>query len=100
VARYRLTTDAQHDLNAIGDFILRDNPARSVSFVDELIARFRIIAERPMSFRARGELSPGLRSATHGNYLILFRVERDFVKILGVVHGARDLPRLLPDRRL
>jgi len=97
VARYRLTADAQRDLETIREYILNDNPQRAVSFVDELIARFRSLAERPMSFRGRDELSPGLRSAAHGNYIILFRPEQDFVKILRVVHGARNLPRVVED---
>jgi toxin ParE1/3/4 len=99
VTSFRLTADAQLDLDAIADFIIRDNPSRAVSFVDELIDRFRIIAERPRSFPSRDNLVPGLRSAVHGRYLILFRIEEDFVRILRVVHGARDLPRLMREQR-
>jgi toxin ParE1/3/4 len=99
VTGYRLTADAQLDLNAIADFIIRENPARAVTFIDELIDHFRTIAERPKSFPARDNLVPGLRSAVHGKYLILFRIEDDFVRILRVVHGARDLPRLLRDHK-
>ena len=97
MARYRLTADAQNDLDAIADYIILHNPERAATFVDELVDRFRIIAERPRSFPGRDGLSPGLRSAVYGKYLILFRIEREFVKILRVVHGARDLPRLVQD---
>ena len=97
MARYRLTADAQNDLDAIADFIIRHNPERAATFIDELVDRFRIIAERPKSFPGRDGLSPGLRSAVHGKYLILFRIERGFVKILRVAHGARDLSPLVRD---
>jgi toxin ParE1/3/4 len=99
VVRYRLSAEAQDDLDAIGDYILQDNPARAASFIDELISRFARIAERPRTFRARDELMPGLRSAAHGNYLIFFRIEGNLVKIIRVLHGARDLPKLLKQKQ-
>lgn len=95
MVRYSLSQEAQDDLESIGEYILRHNPVRAVSFVDELIARFSVIAERPRSFRSREELLVGLRSANHGKYLILFRADQGFVKILRVVHGARNLIQLL-----
>jgi toxin ParE1/3/4 len=85
---------ASRDLGAIADYILDDNPGRAVSFVDELWARFRQIAERPLSFQARPDLGPGLRSALHGNYLIVFLIENEGVVIARVVHGARDIESL------
>ena len=97
MARYELTADAQWDLDTIRAYIVDDNPERAVTFVLELRDKFRAIAERPMTFRARDELSAGLRSARHGNYIILFRPTPDFVKILRVVHGARNLPRIIED---
>lgn len=93
--RYRLAAEAQDDLNAIAEYIVRDNPTRAVTFIEELKDCFRVIAERPRSFPAREALSPGLRSAVHGNYLILYRIEEDYVRIMRVIHGARDLPRAL-----
>jgi hypothetical protein len=35
------------------------------------------------------------RLAVVGNYVILFRVDRDVVRIERVVFGSRDLPALL-----
>lgn len=70
--RYRILPEASRDLDAIADYILEDDPARAVGFVDELTARFRVIAERPLSFPARPEFGPGLRSALYGNYVIIF----------------------------
>ncbi len=52
-------------------------------------------AERPGSFPARDDLHPGLRAARHGRYLIFFLETADAVQIVRVLHGARDLPRIL-----
>ena len=81
--------------NAVADFIKRDNPIRAETFITELTAKFATICERPLSYPARNEIYPGLRSALHGKYLILFLAMEDEVDIARVVHGARDLEELL-----
>ena len=88
---FRVSDEAKRDLRDIGRYIARDNPERAVSFVDELGGTIREAAKRPMSYPARDDLLPGLRSALHKPYLILFRVEADVVEIARVIHGARDL---------
>ena len=92
---YRISDAAQRDLAAIGQHIAQDDPARAVSFIEELTAKFRLVAERPRSFPARDEWHPDLRSALHRPYVILFRIADDHVEIVRVFHGARDIPNLL-----
>jgi toxin ParE1/3/4 len=79
---------AEADLEGIGDYIARDNPARAISFLDELRDR---IAATPGSYPAREDLAAGLRMAVHGRYLILFRTNPDGVRIERILHGARRL---------
>ncbi|MGH8510262.1 MAG: type II toxin-antitoxin system RelE/ParE family toxin, partial [Gammaproteobacteria bacterium] len=40
-------------------------------------------------------LGQGVRSCSHGRYLILFQCSDTDVLIVRVLHGARDLPALL-----
>lgn len=86
---------ARADIIEIADYIALDNPSRAQSFVMELETRMRAAAERPDSFPARSELLEGLRSARHGRYLIFFLEVGDEVRIVRVLHGARDLPKAL-----
>ena len=86
---------ARVDLIEIGDFIAQDNPERAVSFMDEIEAKMAQTAERPGSFPTRDELYEGLRSARHGRYLIFFFEDGDEVRVVRVLHGARDLQRVL-----
>ena len=92
---YRISDEAQRDLAGIGQYIAQDNPTRALSFIDELTAKFRLVAERPLSFPAREDWHPDLRSALHRPYVIVFRVADDYVDIVRVFHGARDIPNLL-----
>ena len=82
---------AARDLEAIGDYIARDNPRRAVSFIREIRQQCRRIARLPASFSARFDLAAGLRMAVHSNYLILFRIVDRAVRVERVIHGARNL---------
>nr|WP_245218972.1 type II toxin-antitoxin system RelE/ParE family toxin [Rubellimicrobium aerolatum] len=85
---------ARADLIEIGDFIALDSPGRAMSFVAEIETRMREAAERPRSFPSRDELHEGLRMARHGRYLIFFVEVGDEVRVVRVLHGARNLPGL------
>jgi toxin ParE1/3/4 len=86
---------ARADLIEIGDYIALDNPRRAASFVDEIEQTIKATHERPTSFPLRNELHDGLRAARHGRYLIFFLQVGDEVRIIRILHNARDLPRLL-----
>lgn len=94
MGEYRLSPDVIPDLEAITEFIMRDNPPRALSFADELIAKFDVIAERPESFPLLDGLRWPVRSALHGSYRVLFEIIGSVPHILRVVHGARDLDAL------
>ena len=57
----------------------------------------RRAAEAPGASVRRDDLHEGLRAARHGRYLIFFVEAEGEVRIVRVIHGARDLPRLLGD---
>jgi toxin ParE1/3/4 len=82
------------DLKAITLYIAEDNPDRALSFVEELCAKAQQALERPESFPARDDLSPGLRVARHGRYLIFFQHAANEIQIVRVMHGARDLAQI------
>jgi plasmid stabilization system protein ParE len=91
-----LTVEAERDLEAIGDFIARDNPARALSFVRELRAACLGLAEFPARFALvpRYE-TEGVRHRVHGNYLIFYRVGDGTVDVLHILHGAMDYAGVL-----
>jgi plasmid stabilization system protein ParE len=95
----RLLPDAEADLEAIGDYIVRDNPLRAVSFVAELRDVCNRLADTPLGFPviARYE-HRGVRHRVHGKYHLFYRtvgnpIER--IDILHIVHGARDYVAIL-----
>ena len=95
MARLVLERAAVEDLGAIADFIARDNPSRAYSFIDEIKDACRAWAENPLAGRARPEISQGLRSFPHGNYVVFYRPLADGIAVLRVLHGKRDVGREL-----
>jgi len=89
--------EALADLAAITRYIAQDNPARARSFRAELETRAALAAERPLSFRLRPDIAPGVRAVRHGAYLLLYRDMPNEVRIVRVAHGARDLRSLVPE---
>lgn len=95
MAELRFSERASQDLIEIGSFIARDNPMAAARFISELEQRCLLLAARPLAGRERDELLPGLRSMPHGRYVIFYRPMENAVEIIRVLHGARDLRRLL-----
>jgi len=91
-----LTAEAEYDLETISDYIARDNPARALSFLHELRSKCLGLAEMPERFPLvpRYEAA-GLRRRVYGNYLIFYRVEREKVVIVHILHGAQNYNAIL-----
>jgi len=91
-----LTSEAEADLEQIGDYIAADNPMRALSFVRELRRRCESLSYMGSAF----PLVPrykiyGYRRFPHKSYLIFYRVSDDAVEVLHILHGARDIDALL-----
>lgn len=93
--RLAFSPKAVLDLEEIGDYIARDNPQKALSFLGELESHCQRITEMPSAFPSREDIAFGLQMAVHGNYIILFRVQNNTVRIERIVHGARRLQNLL-----
>lgn len=63
-----ITTQAEADLERIGDYIAEDNPQRTASFIQELLERCERLAETPNGFSlVRRYEHTGLRRRPYGN---------------------------------
>jgi toxin ParE1/3/4 len=95
VTELRFSDHAERDLAEIVSFIARDNPAAAAQFVERLQEHCQLLTAYPLVGRARDELAPGLRSLPFGRYVIFYRALDDGAEIVCVLHGARDIRRIL-----
>jgi len=92
--RLRLSPHVPADLEEIADYIASDSPRHALRVLQLLRARMKEIAMQPELYRLP-ELGKEARLATTGQYVILFRIRSNSVRIERVVHGGRDpLPLL------
>lgn len=89
--RLRFSPLVKHDLAEIAEYISQDSPRHAANWIRVLRSRFANIAQQPLLYRIRPELGVETRLAPVGQYVILFRVRKDTVRIERVVHGSRDL---------
>src|SRR5437899_644869 len=98
--RVLVREQAWADLEELGTFIAKDNPEAANQVVHQLRLSFELLARMPQLGRLvrkvktteqlRMWLSPAFR-----NYLIFYGELPDGVEIVRVLHGARDIRRIL-----
>lgn len=90
---------AAQDLDAIVDYITTENPTAAEKVFRAIVAVTRQLAEFPEMGHA-GRLPDTREIPVAGlPYLIVYQVAKDVVTIIAVFHGARDLVRILTERR-
>ena len=96
-----ITDEAEADLERVGDAIAEDNPARSMTFVRELVLRCDRLADMPRRFGLlAGHEQSGLRKLVHSGYLVFYRIDDPQITVVRILHGAMDYEKILfPDDR-
>ena len=91
MSRVRISPRAKADLDEIWTYIAQRNEQAADRLVDRITERCEMLGRQPMIGESVGEISPGFRCVSLGNYVIYYEFEADTVRIRRVVHGARDL---------
>jgi toxin ParE1/3/4 len=84
------TSGAIADRDAIFDYIETDNPRAAVAQDQLLSARAQILAQFPLLGRP-GRLA-GARELVEGNFIMVYEIAADAIRIIRVLHGARQWP--------
>jgi toxin ParE1/3/4 len=90
------TEKAILDLDEIWFYIgsVKGSPANAKRFLSKIKETIELLTDFPLMGKERKELRVGLRSITHGNYIIFYSVPEEFVLIERVLEGHRDVERL------
>jgi toxin ParE1/3/4 len=95
MSRFRLSRQADADLEEIARYVAVDNPQAAVGIIEALEVAFRILADAPEIGSLRDDLMPGLRMFSPkrpaSNYIIFYYIlpERP-IEISDVIHTSRD----------
>lgn len=96
MAEIRWSMTAESDLRQIEEFIAKDSPFHAVNFVGRLVESAEMLKATPMLGRIVPEFSRrSLRELLVRQYRVVYLFRNDTVTVLRVVHGARDLVKLI-----
>ena len=82
---------ARDDLFEIWFYISGDNERAADTFIDRLESTCQVLANSPGVGRHRPELGQLVHSFALGNYVVFYEPDRKGIKVLRVLHGARDI---------
>jgi len=90
---------AVDDLEAAAEYLRQDSPSFSSSFVLRALEAGRSLSLFPERGRVVPELkSDNIREIFIYNYRLIYRVEKDKVSILALIHGRRDFSTAWQDQ--
>ena len=94
--RLELTEAALEDLRSIREYTLQNWGERQEDiYLDRLWNRFGELLAEPSSCRFRHDLFPKCQVASEGKHIIFFRVRKDVLQVVRVLHATMDFKRHL-----
>lgn len=93
MSRFTLARGVRDDLRAIWRHIAVENhsPDAADRTTDRIIDVFEMLAREPFLGEAREDLAPDVRGFVVSPYLVLYAPEEFGVRVIQVVHSARDI---------
>jgi plasmid stabilization system protein ParE len=80
------------DLQHIRDFIAKDSKYFAARFIEKIIFKIDRLPDFPKLGRVVIEANDeAIRELIYQKYRIMYRVEKERILILAIIHGSRDL---------
>jgi len=82
------------DLDAIEDFIAKENPAAGADMwlhIDDQVGRL----SDPLFHRRTGRVPGTMELVAHENYIVILEEDQESVTVLNVVHASRQWPAVV-----
>jgi toxin ParE1/3/4 len=85
------TPEAIEDRDNIYDYIEADNPAAAVDLDESFGEKASLLVDHPDMGRI-GRIAGTRELVVHRNYILIYDIDGDLVRVLNVVHAARQWP--------
>lgn len=101
MTRYTLLAEAEQDIEEISQYIANDSIEAAQRCIDTFFDAFETLAKMPRIGHTRRDLTPKrVLFWTVGTYLVVYRTRANTIEVVAVVHGARNTPEFLRERKL
>jgi plasmid stabilization system protein ParE len=96
MAKVHQTPEAEAAVTECATHIARDRPLQTLRWLDEIEATFNLLATQPATGQQvqTKRFGPARRHVV-GNYLIYYQPAEDGIRVVLVIHAARDHDRLV-----
>ncbi len=93
---YELSKQADIDLEEIFDYTEKEfDFDQAVEYLIDFEELFNHLIINPELGKKRDEIVPGLRSFPIAKHVVFYRLLKDRIRIVRVLHGSRDIPNFL-----
>lgn len=94
--RYILSKKSQEDIESIYEYgNYKFGKEVAIKYLIELNFCFENLSENPKMGKARDEIKQGLYSFPFVSHVIFYRILQNHIRIVRVLHGSRDLQKIL-----
>jgi toxin ParE1/3/4 len=97
MADVRHSPQSEADLEAILEDLQQKDPAVADRYATAFYEKGQALARFPEMGRLRLEIAPNLRSTLVHPYVLFYRIEGETVQIIRILHGRRDLRRIIQE---
>lgn len=94
VKHYVLSEEADLDIDSIFDYTEREHSFnQAIKYLLSLETIFENLVKNPNIGRKRNEIKIGLYSIVEQEHVIFYRILKNHVRIVRVLHGSKDIPK-------
>jgi toxin ParE1/3/4 len=87
-----VSEDARADIRSIHKYSVKQwGSYRAGEYIDDLRDRMKALARGELSGTRADDVAQGLRRQVSGSHVIWFRVQGNALRVVRVLHGARDV---------
>lgn len=89
----QISEQATRDLEDIFDYTENEFGLRqAVTYITSFDDVFFRLTDHPLMGKERIEIKKGLFSVLHESHVVFYRIKRQHIMIVRILHGSRDLP--------
>ena len=89
------TESAVNDLGCIRDYIAKDSEFYAMRLMERVFHVIEKLTLFPESGRVVPEIgNVAIRELILMNYRIIYKIDKDFIYILAIIHGSRDISNI------
>jgi toxin ParE1/3/4 len=99
--RIRILPEADADLDDHFAYLQDESPSAAFRFLESADETFRLLSEQPRIGYLRKSAQPNLKDirsfpvSGFPNWLVFYRPTGSGIEIVRILHGARNIPRIL-----